>query len=64
MRIGDPYINWLADERLLPALAEEARIMRYGYKSTWFGKEQVQAQVSTVARRLLYALADTRCSDR
>jgi hypothetical protein len=45
---------------MLPAVAPNARIMRYGYQSQWFGKEMVQQSVSTVAERLLRALKRTR----
>jgi hypothetical protein len=45
---------------MLPAVAPNARIMRYGYQSQWFGKEMMQQSVSTVAERLLRALKRTR----
>lgn len=45
---------------MLPTLAPNARIMRYGYESQWFGKEIMQQSVSTVAERLLEALHRTR----
>jgi hypothetical protein len=45
---------------MLPAVAPNARIMRYGYQSQWFGKEMMQQSVSTVAERLLKALKRTR----
>jgi hypothetical protein len=45
---------------MLPAVAPNARILRYGYQSQWFGKEMMQQSVSTVAKRLLRALKRTR----
>jgi len=58
---GSPrWVNWLEEENMLSAVAPNARIMRYGYKSQWFGKEMTQQNVSTVADRLLRALKRTR----
>jgi hypothetical protein len=54
------WVNWLEEESMLPAVAPNARIMRYGYQSQWFGKEMMQQSVSTVADRLLRALKRTR----
>ena len=54
------WVNWLIEERMLPAVAPNARIMRYGYQSQWFGKEMMQQSVPTVAERLLRALKRTR----
>jgi hypothetical protein len=54
------WVNWLMEESMLPAVAPNARIMRYGYQSQWFGKEMMQQSVSTVAERLLRALKRTR----
>ena len=45
---------------MLPAVAPDARIMRYGYESQWFGQEAMQQSVSTVAERLLRALKRER----
>jgi hypothetical protein len=47
-------VNWLDDESMLPAVAPNARIMRYGYQ------EMMQQSVSSVAERLLRALKRTR----
>ncbi|KAF1928480.1 uncharacterized protein M421DRAFT_62386, partial [Didymella exigua CBS 183.55] len=55
-RESPQWVNWLNEENMLPALAPNARIMRYGYESQWFGKEIMQQSVSTVAERLLEAL--------
>jgi len=54
------YISWLTEKRMLPAVATNARIMRYGYKSAWFGKEPMQAKVTDVATRLLDSLTMKR----
>lgn len=45
---------------MLPAVAPDARIMRYGYESQWFGQEAMQQSASTVAERLLRALKRKR----
>lgn len=45
---------------MLPTVAPNARIMRYGYQSQWFGKEAMQQSASTVAERLLRALKRRR----
>ncbi|PSN58929.1 TPR-like protein [Corynespora cassiicola Philippines] len=45
---------------MLPAVAPNARVMRYGYESQWFGKEAMQQSASTVADRLLKALKRKR----
>ena len=54
------WVNWLKEETMLPSAVPNARIMRYGYQSQWFGKEMMQQSVSTVAERLLRALKRTR----
>ena len=45
---------------MLPAIVPDARIMRYGYQSQWFGDEAISQKASTVARRLLLALRRAR----
>ncbi|KAH8726768.1 hypothetical protein GQ44DRAFT_158670 [Phaeosphaeriaceae sp. PMI808] len=54
------YVNWLSDPRMLPQAVPNARIMRYGYESGWFGKQQIKSRTSTVAKRLLIALRRER----
>jgi hypothetical protein len=54
------WINWLDEESMLPAVAPNARIIRYGYQSQWFGREMMQQSVSTVAERLLINLKRKR----
>ena len=63
------YVHWLKDEHMLPAVVPDARIMRYGYQSQWFGDEAISQKASTVAQRLLLSLKRTRkvygsCSPR
>jgi len=45
---------------MLPAVAPDARIMRYGYQSHWFGEGAMRQNASTVAQRLLVALRRKR----
>jgi hypothetical protein len=54
------WVNWLVQEEMLPALAPNARIMRYGYQSHWFGEAAMRQTTSTVAQRLLSALKRKR----
>ncbi|KAL9023809.1 MAG: hypothetical protein Q9196_006960 [Gyalolechia fulgens] len=54
------YVNWLGDAHMLPAVAPDARIMRYGYQSKWFGDEAIKQKASTVAQRLLLSLRRAR----
>jgi hypothetical protein len=52
-------VNWLADAEMLPSVAPDARIMRYGYESQWFGDDRVDTvrlKASTVAQLLLQEL--------
>ncbi|KAF2688349.1 hypothetical protein K458DRAFT_147050 [Lentithecium fluviatile CBS 122367] len=58
---GSPRrVNWLSEQEMLPAVASNARIMRYGYQSQWFGKEAMRQKASAVAQRLLLALQRRR----
>ena len=57
---GSQQINWLDNENMLPAVAPNIRIMRYGYQSQWFGEEAIRQNTSTVAQRLLLALRRER----
>ncbi|KAJ9640885.1 hypothetical protein H2199_005553 [Coniosporium tulheliwenetii] len=43
------YVNWLSDPAMLPSAVPNARIMRYGYMSRWFGDEAIRQNVNTVA---------------
>jgi hypothetical protein len=53
-------VNWLVEENMLPAVAPDACIMRYGYQSQWFGEGAMRQKASTVAQRLLLALRRRR----
>lgn len=55
--------NWLTDPKMLLELAPNARIMRYGYKSQWYGTEEVETKktyVYDVANALLTHLTELR----
>ncbi|KAH5617588.1 hypothetical protein HBI23_253250 [Parastagonospora nodorum] len=54
------WVNWLEEENMLPAVAPQARIMRYGYQSQWFGEGAMRQKASIVAHRLLLALRRKR----
>lgn len=53
------YISCLTDERMIPKVLPTARILRFGYKSQWFG-DPVVSTLSTIGDRLTYALEDDR----
>ena len=52
--------NWLRDEHMLPSYVRNARIMRYGYESRWYGDGAVTKRLSAVSEELLYALKRER----
>ncbi|THW31578.1 hypothetical protein D6C77_10724 [Aureobasidium pullulans] len=58
--IGTPespqWVNWLKDPDMLPSIASNARIMRYGYMSQWFGKNAIKQSTSDVAKDFLINL--------
>lgn len=54
------YVNWLKDKHMLPSVVPNARIMRYGYESQWFGTDAIRQKASTVANRFLLALKRKR----
>jgi hypothetical protein len=45
---------------MLPAVVPNARIMRYGYKSSWFGPDSIRHSAEIVAARLLIAARQER----
>lgn len=45
---------------MLPAAIKDARIMRYGYQSQWFGKDALEQNASRIAPSLLDALKRKR----
>lgn len=50
------YINWLSDPEMLPKRFPDARIMRYGYNSDWFGGNRVVTSPRIVSKKLLQQL--------
>ncbi|CAG8983150.1 hypothetical protein HYALB_00014076 [Hymenoscyphus albidus] len=62
--VGTPdapcYVNWLTHEGMLPQAAPNARILRYGYESEWFGENAISQKTTTVADRLLLTLRRER----
>jgi hypothetical protein len=58
LEVGKPenYINWLSDPDMLPAVVPNARIMRYGYNSAWFGEDRITTSPRIVGQRLLQQL--------
>ncbi|KAI9782854.1 MAG: hypothetical protein M1816_001674 [Peltula sp. TS41687] len=59
-KVGEQYVNWLADRNMLPAAVSNTRIMRYGYESKWFGENVIRQTVSDLAPRLLRSLIRKR----
>ncbi|KAK4160059.1 ankyrin repeat domain-containing protein 17 [Cladorrhinum sp. PSN259] len=57
------YVNWLEDERFLPAVAPRARIMRYGYHSRWFGQDAIKTKLSDISQSFLVQLKACRKKD-
>ncbi|KAJ9644080.1 hypothetical protein H2199_003948 [Coniosporium tulheliwenetii] len=57
---GRRYVNWLQEPEMLPSVVPNARIMRYGYESQWFGADAIRQKASTVASRFLLALKRER----
>ncbi|KAK6346638.1 hypothetical protein TWF696_006758 [Orbilia brochopaga] len=59
-------VNWLKDTDMLPAELPKARIMTFGYNSTWYGPEAVKQRLSNIAKEMLTDLVYERkdCQDR
>jgi hypothetical protein len=53
---GSEAVNWLSDDKMLPAAIPKARIMSFGYDSQWYGPQASKVRLSNVAEELLYAL--------
>lgn len=49
------YINWLVEKDMLPSCTPNARILRDGYESSWFGQQAMRTSVSVVADHFLLA---------
>jgi len=64
--IPESWINWLDDKEMLPAAFPAARILRYGYRSDWFGEAALDTRAATIAGSLLDELQSSRkdCSNR
>ncbi|THX46907.1 hypothetical protein D6D06_09861 [Aureobasidium pullulans] len=62
--IGTPespqWVNWLKDPDMLPSIASNARIMRYGYESAWFGSEKIKQSTTGAAEEFLDDLKGLR----
>jgi hypothetical protein len=43
------WINWLDDDGMLPAAYPTGRILRYGYRSDWFGEAAINTRAATIA---------------
>ena len=54
-------VNWLEDDNMLPEAMPDARIMRFGYYSQWFGTESISRNVGDIASRLLEELLNNVC---
>jgi len=54
------WIDWLDDEEMLPAAFPTARILRYGYRSDWFGEAALNTRATTIAEGLLDELRTAR----
>ena len=46
-RNGD-WVNWLTDTEMLPRNLPNARIMRFGYRSEWFGPVEAETKKTLV----------------
>ncbi len=53
-------VNWLQDEAMLPKTIPNARILRFGYNSRWFGEDAVKARLQSIAKSLLAYLREER----
>ncbi len=45
---------------MLPAAIPNARIMRFGYKSTWIGAGSIHQRLSLIGEQLLRSLENKR----
>ncbi|KAI0380584.1 TPR-like protein [Hypomontagnella monticulosa] len=57
--LNNEQVSWLTDPEMLPRAAPNARIMRFGFESAWFGRDKDQPKktvVSDVAEMLLKEL--------
>lgn len=56
-------VDWLQDQSMLPSIVPNARIMRFGYPSSWFGsrdEQHTETFVSDVSEQLSRRLNQVR----
>ncbi|MCJ1465981.1 hypothetical protein MMC07_004600 [Pseudocyphellaria aurata] len=53
-------VNWLNDPQMLPSIVPEARIMRYGYESDWYGENPIKQSLHEIATSFLSDLHEKR----
>lgn len=46
-------VNWLCNERMLPARLPRARIMTFGYDSAWYGPNAIRQNLDGLGKKLL-----------
>ncbi|KAF2178263.1 hypothetical protein K469DRAFT_731735 [Zopfia rhizophila CBS 207.26] len=61
--VNGRHINWLEEPNMLPEATPNARIMRYGYQSQWFGEGALGTKASTISQNLLLQLVMYREKD-
>jgi pimeloyl-ACP methyl ester carboxylesterase len=54
------FVNWLDNEEMLPAVLPNARVLRYGYLSEWFGENALRTRAASIGARLLDELESMR----
>lgn len=57
------WTNWLDDNEMLPAAFPKARILRFGYRSDWFGEAAIKTRAASIAEGLLAELQSARKDD-
>jgi len=57
---GPVNVNWLIDQRFLPAVFPHSRISRYGYDSRWFGEDAIRTKTSDISQAFLFDLTEHR----
>jgi predicted alpha/beta hydrolase family esterase len=58
--VKESWIDWLEDKDMLPTVFPAARILRYGYRSDWFGEDALKTRASSIAEMLLDQLEQFR----
>ncbi|KAK0741192.1 hypothetical protein B0T18DRAFT_419659 [Schizothecium vesticola] len=61
---GSVNVNWLIDQRFLPAAFPRSRISRYGYDSRWFGEDAIRTKTSDISQAFLFDLNEYRKKDQ